>query len=221
MDNGSMFAFLTVILLFSSFVKICTALSIFRIGLGLEGAAFGAVVLVLSFALALPSFEASGVSSAGSLAPEALESRFRTRLEQVADPALVKRLTSAIAPRQSAAAQRSALSGNAQPEGSQNTAAETSTAQGAGDTAKPTGEISKAPFSVLVAGFLLTELRTAFRLGLLFIIPFLVIDLVVANVLTAVGLTTISHQLVALPIKILLFLAVDGWSLIGLKLLAS
>ena len=69
-------------------------------------------------------------------------------------------------------------------------------------------------FRQLVAAFLLSELRTAFQIGFLIFIPFLVIDLIVANILLALGMIMLSPTIVSLPFKLLIFVAVDGWTLI-------
>lgn len=67
---------------------------------------------------------------------------------------------------------------------------------------------------IVIPSFILSELRYAFLLGFLLLLPFLVIDLVVSSVLTTVGLVAISPAMIALPLKILLFILVDGWHLI-------
>lgn len=69
-------------------------------------------------------------------------------------------------------------------------------------------------FRQLVAAFLLSEIRTAFQIGFLIFIPFLVIDLIIANILLALGMIMLSPTIVSLPIKLLIFVAVDGWTLI-------
>ena len=69
-------------------------------------------------------------------------------------------------------------------------------------------------FRQLVASFLLSELRTSFQIGFLIFIPFLVIDLIIANVLLALGMIMLSPTIVSLPFKLLIFVAVDGWTLI-------
>ena len=68
-------------------------------------------------------------------------------------------------------------------------------------------------FRQLVAAFLLSELRTSFQIGFLIFIPFLVIDLIVANILLALGMIMLSPTIVSLPFKLLIFVAVDGWTL--------
>ncbi len=70
------------------------------------------------------------------------------------------------------------------------------------------------PFSVLIPSFITSELKTAFQIGFLIYIPFLVIDLVVASVLMAMGMMMLSPMMISLPFKIMLFVLVDGWSLI-------
>jgi type III secretion protein R len=69
--------------------------------------------------------------------------------------------------------------------------------------------------TVLVPAFLVSELRRAFTIGFLVFLPFLVVDLLVANVLVALGLPQLSPTSVALPFKLLLFVAVDGWKLLA------
>ena len=77
------------------------------------------------------------------------------------------------------------------------------------------------PFSVLVPSFVTSELKTAFQIGFLVFIPFLIIDLVVASVLMSMGMMMLSPMLISLPFKIMLFVVVDGWSLIMGTLAAS
>ena len=69
-------------------------------------------------------------------------------------------------------------------------------------------------FRQLIAAFLLSELRTSFQIGFLIFIPFLVIDLIIANILLAFGMIMLSPTIVSLPFKLLIFVAVDGWTLI-------
>ncbi len=71
-----------------------------------------------------------------------------------------------------------------------------------------------APFSVLVPSFMVSELKTAFQIGFLVFIPFLVIDLVVSSVLMSMGMMMLSPMLISLPFKIMLFVLVDGWRLV-------
>ena len=70
------------------------------------------------------------------------------------------------------------------------------------------------PFSLLLPAFVTSELKTAFQIGFLILIPFLVIDLVVASVLMSMGMVMLSPLIISLPFKIMLFVLVDGWALI-------
>jgi flagellar biosynthetic protein FliP len=77
------------------------------------------------------------------------------------------------------------------------------------------------PFSMLVPAFVTSELKTAFQIGFIIFIPFLIIDLVVASVLMSMGMMMLSPLIISLPFKIMLFVLVDGWSLILGTLAAS
>ncbi|MDH5571595.1 MAG: flagellar type III secretion system pore protein FliP [Gammaproteobacteria bacterium] len=70
------------------------------------------------------------------------------------------------------------------------------------------------PFTVLVPAFVTSELKTAFQIGFLIFIPFLIIDLVVASVLMSMGMMMLSPMIISLPFKIMLFVLVDGWNII-------
>ena len=82
-------------------------------------------------------------------------------------------------------------------------------------TGAPPAEVSDDDLAVLAPAFMVSELRRAFTIGFLVFLPFLVVDLVVANVLLALGLTQLSPTSVALPLKLLLLVAVDGWRLLA------
>ena len=72
----------------------------------------------------------------------------------------------------------------------------------------------QAPLTILVPAFVTSELKTAFQIGFTIFIPFLIIDLVVASVLMAMGMMMLSPLIISLPFKIMLFVLVDGWALI-------
>lgn len=72
----------------------------------------------------------------------------------------------------------------------------------------------EAPITVIIPAFITSELKTAFQIGFMFFIPFLVIDLVVASVLMAMGMMMLSPMIVSLPFKLMLFVLVDGWNLV-------
>ena len=77
------------------------------------------------------------------------------------------------------------------------------------------------PFTILVPAFVTSELKTAFQIGFMLFIPFLIIDLVVASVLMAMGMMMLSPIIISLPFKIMLFVLVDGWALVIGTLAAS
>lgn len=81
--------------------------------------------------------------------------------------------------------------------------------------------VADIPFRVLVPAFITSELKTAFQIGFLIFIPFLVIDLVVSSILMSMGMMMLSPMLISLPFKIMLFVMVDGWTLVLGTLAAS
>ena len=76
------------------------------------------------------------------------------------------------------------------------------------------GELSEIPLTVLVPGFIISELRMAFIIGFLIYIPFIIIDMVVASTLMSMGMMMLPPTTISMPFKILLFVMADGWSLI-------
>jgi flagellar biosynthetic protein FliP len=85
----------------------------------------------------------------------------------------------------------------------------------------PSVKAVDAPIRVLVPAFVTSELKSAFQIGFMIFIPFLVIDMVVASVLMSLGMMMLSPVLVALPIKLMLFVLADGWNLLMGSLAAS
>jgi flagellar biosynthetic protein FliP len=77
------------------------------------------------------------------------------------------------------------------------------------------------PFSILLPAFVTSELKTAFQIGFMLFLPFLVIDLVVSSVLMSLGMMMMSPTIVSLPFKLLLFVLVDGWALLMGSLASS
>ena len=85
----------------------------------------------------------------------------------------------------------------------------------------PSVQTKDIPFKVLVPAFVTSELKSAFQIGFLIFIPFLIIDMVVASVLMSLGMMMLSPVLVALPFKLMLFVLADGWNLLLGSLAAS
>ena len=71
------------------------------------------------------------------------------------------------------------------------------------------------PTTVLIPAFVLSELKTAFEIGFLILIPFLVIDMVIASTVMSMGMVMLPPVVISLPFKILLFVLVDGWHLVS------
>jgi flagellar biosynthetic protein FliP len=81
--------------------------------------------------------------------------------------------------------------------------------------------VDKLPLKVVIPGFIISELRTAFQMGFLLFVPFILIDLVVATVLMSMGMMMMPPVTVSLPLKILLFVLVDGWNLVVKSIVLS
>ena len=82
-------------------------------------------------------------------------------------------------------------------------------------------DATQVPFTTLVPAFITSELKSAFTIGFLIYIPFVVIDLIVASVLMSMGMAMLSPMMTSMPFKLMLFVLVDGWSLIMGSLAAS
>ena len=202
-----------VILLATSFVKVATTLSILKQGIGIEGVGFSAVVCALALALSVLVMDTQLVGSGGLQgvlsrqgSSAEIETTFSPFLAKHADPEVMARLSESA---------KKLSAGVAAPEA-------VVTPQTA---AIPAGEATPAAapssFGVLLSAFLLSELKEAFELGLILLIPFVVIDLLLTNIFMVLGVTQLSQAVVALPLKILLFFAVDGWALLSEKLLGG
>ncbi|TYR82731.1 flagellar type III secretion system pore protein FliP [Priestia megaterium] len=81
--------------------------------------------------------------------------------------------------------------------------------------------IEKIPLTALVPAFAISELKTAFQIGFMIFIPFLIIDMIIASVLMSMGMMMLPPVMISLPFKILLFVLVDGWNLVVKSLLIS
>ena len=92
------------------------------------------------------------------------------------------------------------------------------------EISKSTGKyqsLEEVPMTIIIPAFVTSELKTAFQIGFMLFIPFLIIDLVVASVLMAMGMMMLSPLIVSLPFKIMLFVFVDGWAMVVGTLAAS
>jgi flagellar biosynthetic protein FliP len=87
----------------------------------------------------------------------------------------------------------------------------------------PAGPVERdnVPFQVLVPAFAMSEIKAGFIIGFLIYLPFIAIDLAVASVLTSLGMIMVSPMMFSLPIKLIIFVLADGWTLLGASLIAS
>ena len=86
---------------------------------------------------------------------------------------------------------------------------------------KPYASNADIPFSVILPAFITSELKTAFQIGFLIFLPFLVIDMVISSILMSLGMMMLSPMLISLPFKLLLFVLVDGWSMMSASLVST
>ncbi|HEV7730586.1 MAG TPA: flagellar type III secretion system pore protein FliP [Candidatus Binatia bacterium] len=91
---------------------------------------------------------------------------------------------------------------------------------GATNTPRPDGPLDVPP-QALIPAFLISELKTAFQMGFLVYVPFLILDMVVASVLTSMGMMMLPPVLISLPFKLMLFVLVDGWNVLTGSLVTS
>ncbi len=196
------FAFMTL----TAFVKISTVLQIVRGAIGAQGVPSSTVVMALAGALTLLAMAPVGTRIAARAMPlfEGAGARDTS--------ALVSGLVDATRD-----PMRRFLSANASPR-------EKERFYDTARAARPEderGEVGRDDFTVLVPAFVVTSLAQAFGLGFALYLPLLVVDLVVANVLLALGMQMLSPTQVSLPFKLLLFVAVDGWGLLAQSLVTG
>jgi type III secretory pathway component EscR len=185
--SASLVTVLLSLLLFTTFVKTATVLSIARYGIGLIGIEFGVVCLVVALGLSLIGCPKE-LTSLGF--PEAIfDPSKRPSAQAVVDglvPYMRERIDPSIAEHFKASAQAT---------------------EGASELRR------------LAPTYLLSELKSAFKIGCMILVPFVAIDLLLAHLLALLGVRQISAQTVALPLKILVFIVSGGWGLLGKKLL--
>jgi len=190
----------------TAFVKISTVLQIVRSAIGAQNVPSNTVVMALAAALTLLAMEPVGEKIWTKAEPlfssnKALDTGALVRggIDAVKDP------------------MRDFLKANADAKERARFVLVAKESRPAADRDK----ISDTDFTVLVPSFVVTELSEAFAIGFLLYLPFLVIDMVVANVLLALGMQMLSPTQVSLPFKLLLFVAIDGWGLLARSLVAG
>lgn len=189
----------------TAFVKISTVLQIVKSAIGAQSVPSNTVVMALATALTLIAMAPVGQRIFDRVAPLASGKAQETSalvekgVEAVREP--MREFLEANAAEKERARFFS-VARNARPEAERDT-------------------VGRSDLSVLVPAFMVTELTEAFTIGFLIYLPFLVIDLVVANVLLALGMQMLNPTQVSLPFKLLLFVAIDGWGLLAQALVAG
>lgn len=182
------------VLLLTCFVKVLTVLSIVRYGLGLQLHSFGVVIVGLALALSCLIMEPI-LQKFGGLAPLILG-------------------TTSVAPNEILTELRPFMERELAP-GVQEVL-ERSVPVKAGEAS--TKELS---LGILIPGFLLSEVADGFLIGFLALLPLVVIDLLIGVVVTALGIQNLSPEAIALPCKLLLFVALQGWLLVSQRLISG
>ena len=188
------FAFMTL----TSFVKISTVLQIVRGAIGAQNVPSTTVIMALSLALTLLAMAPVGTQIADRATPLLREVKDST--------ALVTGMVDA-----TAVPMRAFLKKNASERERTRFYEVARNARSDADKAN----VGRDDFTVIVPAFVTSELLEAFALGFAIYLPFLIIDLVVANLLLALGMQMLNPTQVSLPFKLLLFVAVDGWGLLA------
>ncbi|MCG8423327.1 MAG: flagellar type III secretion system pore protein FliP [Proteobacteria bacterium] len=191
------------LVMLTCFTKLVVVLSLLRHALGVPSVPPN--VVVTGLALALTGFVLAPLGSeiAGAVAP-ALESRADSSSRRQADEAIVAEVIDrAREPVRRFLAQQTRAGDRAM---------FAAVARDLGWAGEPSGQ---GDFAVLIPAFLTSELHSAFAAAFLLFLPFLVIDLVVASTLLALGMSTMSPTAVSLPLKLLLFVLADGWQLVA------
>lgn len=184
------FSLLLSLLFLSSFIRILLVFSILRRGLGFSDLPSAIVVLLLSAALSFG--EIPTLSAEGSLAAIPLDSasqRGDTQRDKELAQILLKKTDPAVISELQKLAQQRGGSVSAE-------------------------ERQEPELSLIVGAYALSEVRKAFKMGVTFLIPFVVIDILLAVILSAIGVTAMSVEIISFPAKLLTFLMLDGWSLV-------
>jgi type III secretion protein R len=233
-----------VLVMLTSFVKISVVLSILRNALGTQNVPPNQVItglaFVLSFFIMTPVVKQM-YSAAGSVADtrdmfsEASVKNLFAAVERGREPLrhfltkhshdedrilfieLAKRLDEGANKTQTKAPPADLPATGAAPVSG--TSATTTSADNAGRSSAatqppPAPSLSKDDFQVIIPAFVTSQLKEAFEVGFLIFIPFVIIDMVIANILLAMGMSMLSPSVISLPFKLLLFVLVDGWFLI-------
>lgn len=188
----------------TSFVKISTVLQITKSAIGAQSVPSNTVIMALAAALTLLAMAPVG---------ERISERLTTALDAGKPTAqmAVDVFDAAAEPL------RSFLKANASPRETQRFLKLAQSAR----SPETRDQVTEADFAVIIPAFMISELIEAFALGFAIFLPFLVIDIVVGNVLLALGMQMMNPTQVSLPFKLLLFVAADGWGLLAQALVTG
>ena len=196
-DLSIFFSVLIIAISCTAFAKVLTVLSVLRLGLGMRGAGFGLVVVALSALISWYTMHTLLGDTLEFRSGSQMLERLEPFLDKHGDPGIGKRLDR--------------LTESLQPS--------TAASSKGGADATPDENVQDRSLAVKGLTFLLTELSEAFKLSFLILVPFIVVDILVLNLMLALGTVNYSHEMIALPLKLLLFFAIDGWVLITEKIL--
>ena len=217
LSTGAIVLLIALALLFSSYVKIVTVLSIVRAGLGTDGLPSFLVTSGLALALAFFVMSPTLMSSTSAIDKALAKDSSTSKAKASAIGEGVKEWKKFVI-KNTDIEEKNKFSEIALKLKDKNSV-ETEKVEEGSDNSK--ADDLQNSWQVLAPAFLVTELKKAFKTGLTLFLPFLVIELIIANVLVAVGLTRLAPEYVALPFKILLFVVLDGWALITTNLVST
>ena len=199
-----------VLMMLTSFVKISVVLSILRNAFGTQQVPPNPVVTGLAFVLTIfvmvpvvrEMYSAAGIQNTREIFSEASVKSLFDASQKAKEP-LRKFLS-----RHSHAQDRLLFM-------------ELATRLGRSNNSQPPAQVDKEDFQVLIPSFATSQLKEAFQIGFIVFVPFIIIDMVVANILLAMGMQMLSPVVISLPFKLLLFVLVDGWYLVVRGLVLS
>ena len=186
----------------TSYLKISIVLTMLRSGLGTQQTPGGLIVMTLS--LALTALVMAPVIQETAAEAEKIEFAW---LSEKPDAARMSSLVPLVSPLRRFMADHSGIR-------------ELAVLSELSGTPPPEPPYS-ADLRVLMPAFVLSELKEGFAMGFVLLLPFLVVDLIVANILAGLGMYMVSPVMISLPLKLLLFVLCDGWLLLGKGLIAS
>lgn len=195
-----------ILIVVTSFTRFIIAFSILRMGLGLQSTPANLILISLSLFMTFHVMSAT----------------FQTAWEKGAGPLSRGEITEAQAVNQIIEPFRTFMLANVRGEDiALFTDLQNERASAGGQVLPNAATTDEVPITALVPAFMISEIRRGFEIGFLILLPFLVIDLIVATIVMAMGMMMLPPTVVALPFKILFFVLIDGWNLLVGSLLRS